>query len=326
MMTPEAESGDTSRLGQLIAPLRDKFTTDATFNNQNVSDFYDTVDELTANAKSAYATDEDVLKSKYMNSVNSTLGDLYKQKREIQNSDLSDAEKYNAVREIQRQIDSIAKESLETYGNVKIDNGYATVGDLHYHLNDEGEWQKVTDEQLEKQDKVTQGLGISASEYWSDKKEYDFAYESPEKYKFLNDNGVSYDDYQNGDEEFKEAYSWAYKNPEKFTMSKAISDDVVEYRRMAGELYDIKADKDDNGKSISGSRKEKVIDWLNNRDDLDYGAKLILFKSEYNADDTYNYEIIDYLNSRDDISREQMETILKELGFKVYADGRVTWD
>ena len=54
--------------------------------------------------------------------------------------------------------------------------------------------------------------------------------------------------------------------------------------------------------------------------------KIILFKSEYPADDTYNYEIIDYLNSRDDISYSEMETILKELGFTVTADGNVYWD
>ena len=90
-------------------------------------------------------------------------------------------------------------------------------------------------------------------------------------------------------------------------------------------MYDIKADKDEYGKSISGSRKEKVIDYINNLD-IDYGARLILFKSEYNADDTYNYDIIDYLNSREDISYEEMETILKELGFIVRSDGTILWD
>lgn len=320
MLTPESDGGG------LLAPWKDKFTTDSVMKNQNVSDFYDTVDELTTNAKSADATDEDVLKSKYMNSVNSTLGDLYAQKREIQNSDLSDAEKSEAVRTIQKQITALAKESLETYENVVIDNGYATVGELQFITNNDGEWQKLTDEQIKKQDEVTGGLGISPSEYWNDKKEYDFAYEYPEKYEFLNNNGVTYDDYQNGSEEFKEAYTWAYNNPDKFTMSQVVSNDVVEYRRLAGELYDIKADKDEDGKTINGSRKEKVIDWLNDLDDLDYGAKLILFKSEYNADDTYNYEIIDYLNGRNDVSYQQMETILKSLGFNVSADGTITWD
>jgi hypothetical protein len=89
-------------------------------------------------------------------------------------------------------------------------------------------------------------------------------------------------------------------------------------------LYDIKADKDENGKSINGSRKEKVIDYLNELD-ADYYTKIILFKNEYNADDTYNEEIVEYLDSRDDISYEEMVTILKKLGFTVSKDGTVTW-
>ena len=256
--------------------------------NQNVSDFYDTVDELTKNAKSSNATDEDVLKYKYINSVNAELSELYKQKREIQNSDLSDAEKYDAVRDIQKQINSLASESLETYGDVYINDGYATVGDRHYKLKD-GEWQKISDDQLEKQNEVVDELGIDPSEYWANKSEYDFAYEYPEKY----------------------------------AVAKSVGG-YEKYKTYSSELYDIKADKDENGKSINGSRKEKVIDYINNLD-ADYGERLILFKSEYNADDTYNEEIIDYLNNREDISYDEMVTILTELGFTV-KNGNVYWE
>ncbi len=284
MLTPESDGGG------ILAPVKDKFTTDGVLKNQNVSDFYDTKDKLTTNAKSSKATDEDILKSKYMNSVSAELGELYALKREIQNSDLSDEEKYSSVRDVQSQIVDLTRESLSNVDSVSINGGYATVGNLHYKLNKEGEWEKITDKQLEKQEDVTSGLGISAEEYWSNKTEYDFAYESPEKYQVARAVG-GYD----------------------------------AYKTYSSELYDIKADKDENGKSINGSRKEKVVEYINNLD-ADYGEKIILFKSEYNADDTYNYEIVDYLNSRDDISREEMETILKELGFDVSSDGSISWD
>lgn len=289
MLTPEAESGNDTLAGNLIAPLKDMFTTDSVMNNQNVSDFYDTKDELTKAANSMYATDEDVLKAKYMNSVNSEMGKLYGEKRELQNSDMPDAEKYEAVREVQRQIDELAKSGLDTYNEVLVSGGYATVGDRHYRKKD-GEWSKLTDEQLEKQEEVTSGLGISPADYWSDKEEYDFAYEKPEKY----------------------------------AVAKAVGG-YASYKDYSDELYDIKADKDENGNSIRNSRKEKVIDWVNNLD-ADYGTRIILFKNEYNADDTYNYDIIEYLNSREDISYEEMETILKELGFDVDANGNISWD
>lgn len=189
--------------------------------------------------------------------------------------------------------------------------------------------------------------------------EFDFANEYPEKYAFFKDNGISYNDYDAADkvtksaydwaakdedryaflegegisledpsafdsEEEKNAYTWAYKNPEKYAVAKAVSGDVVTYKKYTGELSGIKADKDENGKSISGSRKEKVLDYINGLD-IDYGEKIILFKNEYNADDTYNYDIINYLNSRDDISYSEMETILKELGFDVDSEGNVSW-
>ena len=140
----------------------------------------------------------------------------------------------------------------------------------------------------------------------------------------MQDNNVNYSDYKSFDEDAKEAWSWAYNNPESFTVSKAVTDDVITYRRYASELNKIKADKDDEGKSISGSRKEKVIDYINSLD-ADYGEKIILFKNEYNADDTYNSDILDYLNSREDISYEDTVTILKKLGFTVTADGNVSW-
>ena len=335
MFTEEAE-GDT-----FLAPIKDQFVSDPVLKNQNVSDFYDKVDELAVNANGSKATDKDILMSKYMNSVSGEIGKLYGEKREIQSSDMSDAEKYNAVREIQNQINNLAKDSLNGYQEItyeddyreggeyarvqdrifkKDKNGewqklsdeqvtkyevtraagdaaYASDGENHYRWYVPGEdstaepgWRKLTDEQFEKQEEVTNGLGISPSDYWSKKEEYDFAYEKPEKYAVAKSVG-GYD---------------AYKG-------------------YSSELYDIKGeDKDGDGRSDTGTRKEKVIEWMNNLD-ADYGTKIILFKNEYNADDTYNYDIIDYLNSRADISYKEMETILKELGFEVSSDGTISW-
>jgi len=286
MMTPEAERASNP----LLAPFVDKFTTDSVMKNQSVSDFYTAVDELTVNANASDATTEDLLKSKYINSVSAELSELYKEKRDIQNSNLPNDEKYEAVREVQEEINDVAREGLETYDSVSISGGYATVGDRHYKKNDKGEWQKLSDDQLEKQEEVTSGLGITPSEYWGNKDEYDYAYESPEKYAVARAVG-GYD---------------AWKGYSK-------------------DLYDIHADKDENGKSINGSRKDKVIDYVNAMD-ADYGAKIILFKSEYPADDTYDDDIVDYLNSRNDLSYEDIETILKELGAKVDSEGYVTWE
>lgn len=333
MLTPEAESGADSFGDYLAAPFKSKFTTDSVMNNQNVSDFYDTIDKLTASANSSAATDKDILMSKYMNSVSSDVGKLYAEKRRLQNSGLPNAEKYEAVRDVQQQIVDLTRNALATYGQVtingnyatigdrrfeKTDNGweklsedearkleitsaagdsmYATDGDVHYRWYEPGEdstaeagWRKLSDKELERQNEITQGLGITPEEYWSKQEEY----------------------------------SYAYEHPENYAVAKAVGG-YEAYTGYSSELYDIKADKDENGKSISGSRKEKVLDYINGLD-IDYGMRLILFKNEYNADDTYNTEIIQYLDSREDISWQDMKTILTKLGFTVYDDGRIEW-
>lgn len=117
MLTPEAESGDNSLAGNLLAPLKDKFTTDSVMNNQNVADFYDKLDELTTNAKAGGATIEDQILYKYINSVNSKLRDLYAEKRQVQSGDLSDDQKYAQVRGIQQEIASTAQKALTAIQN-----------------------------------------------------------------------------------------------------------------------------------------------------------------------------------------------------------------
>lgn len=117
MLTPKAESGDDSLIGNALAPLKDKFTTDSVMNNQSVTDFYNKLEELTTNAKASNATVEDKIAYKYINSVNSQLRDLYAEKRKVQSSNLSDDEKYAKVRSIQQKITDAARKALESCGN-----------------------------------------------------------------------------------------------------------------------------------------------------------------------------------------------------------------
>ena len=219
----------------------------------------------------------------------------------------------------------------KTYQNASAEDRAEWVNDVYDYARDEAKRTflaekgvNYTNATLEGREiyKVNAIKGAIANDMTPD--EYSFSVDYPEKYRFFNANGISYEDYASADEDGKRAYSWAADNPDKFEVAKVISNNVVEYRTLTSELYDIRADKDSNGKSIIGSAKEKKIDYINNLN-LDYGQKIILFKSLYEADDTYNYEIIDYLNSRSDISYAEMETILKSLGFTVRADGTITW-
>ena len=165
--------------------------------------------------------------------------------------------------------------------------------------------------------------------------EFDYATKNPEKYDFLTKIGVSYKDFASATDEkgknvYSDMYTWVSNedHPGRYDLSKAVADDFQTFWRYKSELGSLEADKDEDGESINGSKKEKVIDYINNLD-LDYGQKIILFRSMYSSKadkNTYNSDIVDYLNSRDDISYEEMETILKELGFTVDSNGNISWD
>ena len=127
-----------------------------------------------------------------------------------------------------------------------------------------------------------------------------------------------------GDYDSLEEFDYATKNPEKYALAKSVGG-YSAYKKYSGELYDIKADKDASGKSINGSRKEKVIDYINNLD-ADYYTKIILYKSEYPSDDTYNREIVDYINSLSGLSYTDRVNALTQLGFRVTADGQIYAD
>lgn len=83
------------------------------------------------------------------------------------------------------------------------------------------------------------------------------------------------------------------------------------------------ADKDSSGKSISGSRKDKIFNYINSLS-LSIPQKAILFRQEYPSDDTYNNQIVNYVGSLN-ISYEDKVNIFEELDMTVGSDGRVYW-
>ena len=129
---------------------------------------------------------------------------------------------------------------------------------------------------------------------------------------------TNYDNYGSFEE-----FDYAQKNPEKYALATVVGG-YEPFAKYSSDLNDIEADKDSNGKTISGSRKKKVMAYIESLD-IDRGQKLILHKSQYKSDTSYNRAIIEYLKSRDDISIDQRKTILTELGFNVSEDGTVRW-
>jgi hypothetical protein len=120
-----------------------------------------------------------------------------------------------------------------------------------------------------------------------------------------------------------EAFEYAHKYSGKYAVSKAVTGDLTEYRAITKALGEITSDKDENDKTINGSRRNNVINYINSLD-IEYGAKLILYKQQYKADDTYNRAILEYLQTTD-LSRDDKLAICRELGFSVANDGTIRW-
>ena len=162
--------------------------------------------------------------------------------------------------------------------------------------------------------------------------EYSYSVKNPDKYKFLNDNNVSYSEYKALDDDTKEdydaAYNWMKQYPAKYKVSQVVSSDYMSYWNIKQEIGDIKGvDADGDGKTDSGTKKANVAAYINDLD-IDYGQKIILYRSLYSSaadKNNYNAEIVEYLDSRDDISYEEMVEILAELDMKVNGN-TVTWD
>lgn len=149
--------------------------------------------------------------------------------------------------------------------------------------------------------------------------EYKLYEENPDKHKFLQDNNISFKEYDSNRDE----YNYAFENPSKYKTITAITD-YNTYTTYSKDLYNLKADKDEYGKSISGSRKEKVIEYVNS---LDIGGvqRAMLYKMEYPSDNSYNYEIVEYVNNLD-LDFSDKKAILEELEMRVDKEGNIYWD
>lgn len=342
MMTQQAEGGKDDLVSNLLAPLTNKFTVDSTMKNQSVADLYDLSDELTTKANSSKATDEDILKNKFVNSVKSEMNELYKQKREIQNSDLSDSEKYNQVREIQGQINTMAKEATTNYENVTIKSDYSKVGNKEYYKNSKEQWEKVDDKELTELDELNMSIS-DKNTYFKTKKEIN-------KIKGVVEDTKDDITLEEDSEEYKDAVKSLNKE-QKESIVNAIIDtgftdqqkaylykktynsdtvDTIVNAQINVDDYliyttkEFKADYNSKGNAISGSRKDKVINYVATLN-LTRPQMAILIKSTntFKFND-YNGEIVNYVGNLD-IDYDTMVKVFKDLDMTV-KDGRVYWD
>ena len=117
-----------------------------------------------------------------------------------------------------------------------------------------------------------------------------------------------------------------YKNTEGSKDKKIIVVDklglpINEYLKYKSQKFE--SDKDEDGETISGSKKQKVYNYLNSISDeeLLQDYKKIICKIE--DINTYDNDIVNFVNSSKNLNYSERTEILKDIGFKIDKDGKI---
>jgi hypothetical protein len=117
-----------------------------------------------------------------------------------------------------------------------------------------------------------------------------------------------------------------YKNTEGSNDKKIILVDklklpINEYLNYKSQKFE--NDKDSDGETISGSKKQKVYNYLNSisNKELSQDYKKIICKIE-NIND-YDNDIVNFINNSKNLNYSERTDILKNIGFKIDKDGKI---
>ena len=106
---------------------------------------------------------------------------------------------------------------------------------------------------------------------------------------------------------------------ETFTTNGLNTTKYLEYKSQEFE-----SDKTDdgtlNGKTVNGSKKKKVWNYIEQMD-ITYTQKLLLYGLEYTPSNREQTQIVNYINSLPKTKQEKLEMLSKFQGFTIYKDG-----
>ena len=102
--------------------------------------------------------------------------------------------------------------------------------------------------------------------------------------------------------------------------------DINKYLKYKTQQFE--SDKEDDGtvkgKSVSGSKKEKVIDYVEKMN-ITQGQKLLLLGINYKLSNSERSTLANYVNGLNIDKNKKIEIYNKLQGFTVYKNGKVTW-
>ncbi len=201
-------------------------------------------------------TEEGELRGKYLSLESKKISDLRNEMMDYQASDASDKDKIKKTREYLNEINKIAKEATEKSKDIKIGEYTTSIGDYTYYKDSSGKWRKES----EKTAKHRSWDNISAEDYYAQ----------------------------------KQAENNAADNRIENTV-KALNFNSDDYEMYSYKIGQLKADKDANGKTINGSKKKKVIEYVNSLPISDVQKAALLKKQKYKVSG-YDQKIANEIN------------------------------
>lgn len=261
LLTPQAERD----------PFSKAFTVDSVNSNRLSGDFYDTAEQLTYAANGGDSTAKAA--SRFWNKQQKACSDLYAEIREIEESDLSDKEKKQKVKEVKTILNGIQKNALatlETYegtvekylkgsGEEDVDLAYREANRECFGA--EYALQVYNKDVYEKAKNAAAG-GVSYEDY------YTYYFETK---TFQSSGGVSvatqkmrWLEASDFDDETKaEIYFADLASDSDLTKQAELESSsgltAVEYWEYKMATNGIQADRTESGKTIAGSKKQKVL-------------------------------------------------------------------
>ena len=327
MLTPQAENNI----------IEDKFTTDAVMKNKNVSKYYSELDNLKINSNSENAKDEDKIKYMYMSGASKELKDLYQEKRDIQSSNKNDKQKKQEDREVQKKINSIVEERLNSLKTIDKKGIYATIGNEQYYKSADKEWKQVDEEDIKKNKKSEMSLktysrfkykesDLKNKKVESGELEKGQSLKTKDKIQILLDS-----DFNNTDK--SKIYENYIKSKTKegdfdeYKVIKSSNIDINEYLKY--EQQEFKSDKKDNGtlngKTVTNSKRNKVTSYLNSMS-ITGDQRLLLYAiNGYTTNSTQKKQLITYVNNLDIDGNTKLQLYNKFSGFTAYKNGTVKY-
>ena len=252
--------------------------------------------------------------------ISTGISDLYAQKRAIQNSTVSDEEKKEELEKVQEQINKLARYGIENNDKIEIKGNTATIQNSDFAwINENGTWKKVdskTKTKLKQNNVSLESYADYQNNLAKHKSKLDTgeSLKQEDKIKILRDMSMS-------NKDKKGIYSAFVGSTD--TSYEAVKNVISINSYLDYKMQSFSADKDANGNSISGSRKQKIVNYLNSKN-MRYEDKLIILGMNNKLTSSELSAVFNYINSKDIPAKQKIAILKKVKGFKINGNS-INW-